>query len=272
MAGANVARLCAVFGESTKSRIKTCEFHFKDHRNKKANRLDSQSGKEFKSLCNELLESVSEKHYDTVKKRLGLFNAAKEEWGHRDKPNMSFLEVCQADVRDSLLLDTELRAYAAGTATGGDGPSFLQSKKREYARELNKARKMGEELLQTDAKGLTIDPAVSFRPTERKKRTQEATRKEKVNRQKQTAATGTFDVTDKRDGPSHTTPSSSSFVPAPDPLSSNYFPKISEEVPKVFRSKIISNIIDVNDITTKCSIAIFRNHIIFYLIIILFSY
>jgi len=255
LAGANLAGLCAVFGESTKSRIKTCEFHFKDHRNKKANRLDSQSGEEFKSLCNELLESVSEKHYDTVKKRLDSFIAAKEErsflqswlswwhdrrgfifrafapkngprmnqaevihagWGHRDNPNMSLLEVCQADVRDSLLLDAELRGYAAGTATGGDGPSFLQSKKREYARELNKARKMGEELLQSDAEGLTIDPAASFRPTERKKRTQEATRKDKVNRPKQTAATGTFAVTDKRDRPSHTTASSSSHVPAPD--------------------------------------------------------
>jgi len=127
-----------------------------------------------------------------------------------------------AGVRDSLLLDAELRAYAAGTATGGDGPSFLQSKKREYARELNKARKMGEELLQSDAEGLTIDPAASFRPTDRKKRTQEATRKDKVNRPKQTAATGTFAVTDKRDRPSHTTPSSSSHVPAPDLLSSNY--------------------------------------------------
>ena len=153
LAGANLAGLCAVFGESTKSRIKTCDFHFKDHRNKKANRLDSQSGEEFKSLCNELLESVSEKHYDTAKKRLDLFIAAKEErsflqswlswwhdrrgfifrafarkngprmnqaevihagWGHRDNPNMSLLEVCQVDVRDSLLLDAELRAYAAG--------------------------------------------------------------------------------------------------------------------------------------------------------------
>ena len=54
---------------------------------------------------------------------------------------MSLLEVCH-DVRDSLLLDAELRAYAAGSSTGGDGPSFLQSKKREYVRELNKARKM----------------------------------------------------------------------------------------------------------------------------------
>ena len=134
------------------------------------------------------------------------------------------------------------------TATGGDGPSFLQSKKRGYASELNKARKMGQELLLSDAEGLTIDPAASFRPTERKKRTQEATRKDKVNRPRQTAATGTFAVTDKRDRPSHTTPSSSSHVPVPDLLYSNYFPKISEEVPKIFRSNIISNIIDVNDI------------------------
>ena len=75
---------------------------------------------------------------------------------------------------------------------------------------------MGEELLQSDAEGLTINPAASFRPTERKKRTQEATRKDEVNRPKQTAATGTFAVTDKRDRPSHTTASSSSHVPAPD--------------------------------------------------------
>ena len=214
LAGANLAGLCSVFGESTKSRIKTCEFHFKDHRNKKANRLDSESGEEFKSLCNELLESVTEKHYDAVKKRLDSFISAREErsfltswlswwhdrrgfifrafapksgprmnqaevihagWGHRDNPNMSLLEVCEADVRDSIMLDTEIRAYAVGTATGGDGPSYLQSKKREYARELNKAKKMGDELLQSDAKGRTIDPEASLCPTEKTKRAQKGT-------------------------------------------------------------------------------------------------
>ena len=71
--------LCSVFGEATKSRMKTCEFHFKDHRNKKANLLDSKSGEEFNHLCNELLESVTEKYYDNVKKCLDSFISAREE-------------------------------------------------------------------------------------------------------------------------------------------------------------------------------------------------
>ena len=45
---------------------------------------------------------------------------------------------------------------------------------------------------------------------------------DKKKRTKQTAATGTFAVTDKRDRPSHTPPSSSSHVPVPDLLFSNY--------------------------------------------------
>ena len=50
---------------------------------------------------------------------------------------------CHACVRDSIILDTEIKAYAERTAMGGDGPSYLQSKRREYVRELNKAKKMG---------------------------------------------------------------------------------------------------------------------------------
>ena len=137
---------------------------------------------------------------------------------------MSLLEVCHADVRDSIILDTEIKAYAARTATGGDGPSYLQRKRREYARELNKAKKMGDELLHSDADGRTIDPEASFRPTEKKKRAQKGTRKEKANRPKQNVATATSAGTENQDRPSHTilAPSSSSHVPVPVPPSANY--------------------------------------------------
>ena len=47
-------------------------------------------------------------------------------WGHCNNANISLLEVCHADVRDSIILDTEIKAYAVGTVTGGDGPSYLQ--------------------------------------------------------------------------------------------------------------------------------------------------
>ena len=59
MAGANMAGIFNVFGEEVKSRIKSCEFHFKEHRNKMAKKLASESSEVFRSLCNRLLESQS---------------------------------------------------------------------------------------------------------------------------------------------------------------------------------------------------------------------
>lgn len=60
MAGANLAELTEVFGETITDQIKTCEFHFKDHHNKNARKLDSDSAAEFKSLCDSLLLSTTE--------------------------------------------------------------------------------------------------------------------------------------------------------------------------------------------------------------------
>ena len=48
MAGANLGGISKVFGDEAE--IKSCEFHFKDHRNKKAQKLDSKSSDEFKQL------------------------------------------------------------------------------------------------------------------------------------------------------------------------------------------------------------------------------
>ena len=58
MAGANLAGLTEVFGETVNDRVKTCEFHFKDHRNKNARKLDSAA--EFKTLCDNLSLSARE--------------------------------------------------------------------------------------------------------------------------------------------------------------------------------------------------------------------
>ena len=67
MAGANMTGICNVFGDSAKCCIKSCEFHFKDHRNKKAKMLAADSSDEFKTLCQELLKSVTEKQYNNVR-------------------------------------------------------------------------------------------------------------------------------------------------------------------------------------------------------------
>lgn len=47
-------------------------------------------------------------------------------WVHRDRTNLSLLGACQADTRDALVLDAELKNYQAGTASGDKGPFFRE--------------------------------------------------------------------------------------------------------------------------------------------------
>ena len=79
MAGANLAGLSEVFGETVTDRMKTCEFHFKDHGNKNARKLDPVSAVEFKTLCDNLLLSATEGAYERAKAEMDAFIAAKEE-------------------------------------------------------------------------------------------------------------------------------------------------------------------------------------------------
>jgi hypothetical protein len=69
MAGANMAGISKVYGDS--SRIKSCEFHFKDHRNKKTKKLDSDSAVKFKALCDDLLHSTTKDEYHLAKTKDG---------------------------------------------------------------------------------------------------------------------------------------------------------------------------------------------------------
>ncbi len=59
MAGANMEGIKTVFGTSAVDRIKTCEFHFKDCRNRQARKLDEGAKTEFKTLCDALIQSES---------------------------------------------------------------------------------------------------------------------------------------------------------------------------------------------------------------------
>ena len=80
-------------------------------------------------------------------------------WVHRDRPNLSLLDACQADTQDSLLLDDELKNYQSGSASGGSGPSFADRQRRRHASQINKARSIGKEMFADDSEkhGLLID-------------------------------------------------------------------------------------------------------------------
>ena len=65
-------------------------------------------------------------------------------WVHRDRPNLSLLDSCQADTRGSLLLDVGLKNYQSSSASGGSGPSFADRQRRRHASQINKARSIGK--------------------------------------------------------------------------------------------------------------------------------
>ena len=204
MAGAILAGISNVYGDPT--RIKSCEFHFKDHRNKQARRLDSNSATEFKTLCDALLSTTTTEAYDKAKQSIDKFISSESDrsflttwvswwhdrrgfifrafapkdaplmnqaevihagWVHRDRPNLSLLDACQADVRDSLFTDVELKTYESGVAVGGSGPSFAEREKSKYVREMKKAKRLGEEMFPQES-GMAIDPQSSHCPPKRK--------------------------------------------------------------------------------------------------------
>ena len=52
-------------------------------------------------------------------------------WAHRDLPNLSLLDACQANVRDAVTLDIEIAAYDRGTASGGTSPCNSQHQRKK---------------------------------------------------------------------------------------------------------------------------------------------
>ena len=177
MAGANLEGISKVFGDDAE--IKSCEFNFKDHRNKKAQKLDSESSDEFKQLSDRLLLCTTVAGYQAAKsdfigaddstafltswvswwheRRGFIFRAFTNPsapqmnqaeviyagWAHRDRQHLSLLDACQADTRDTLLLDEDTKAYLTGATPGGKGPSFADRTRKQHEAEVQRAQSTG---------------------------------------------------------------------------------------------------------------------------------
>ena len=100
-------------------------------------------------------------------------------WVNRDRPNLSMLDVCQADTRDSLLLEMEMKDYQSGAAPGGKGPSFADQRKNKHAGEVSKANRLGREMFPEEEFGHFIDPGSSHCPRENQRKRQTTKRKQK---------------------------------------------------------------------------------------------
>lgn len=213
MAGANMNGLEKVFEKGVFTRIKSCEFHFKQSVNRMSKRLKEEESNEFESLCEDMLNSTIKESYDTAKAKCDQFITEKEHrkflstwlpwwdarrsfifrafapkaspkmnqaevihagWSHCDEANLSMLEATQSDTRDSLLLAAELKAFKTGHSKGGSGPSYASRKQRSHSREIEHAKRSGQEMLDlANDNGLLIDSNSSYQPPEKRTKKKE---------------------------------------------------------------------------------------------------
>lgn len=75
-----------VFGEEAKMTIKSCKFHFTGHRNKMANKLDSDRELTFKNHCTGILEGETTNVYEMIKNQMDAFIA--------ERTKIQFLRTC----------------------------------------------------------------------------------------------------------------------------------------------------------------------------------
>ena len=61
-------------------------------------------------------------------------------------------------------------SYKEGILAPGNGPSFAERKRRQHARQLQKAKRIGKEMFEDSENGHVIDPSSSYQPPRNKKR------------------------------------------------------------------------------------------------------
>ena len=141
-------------------RVKTCEFHFKQCRNRQARKFDKETRKKFKKLSEALLEAQNPTSYKKAKENLDNFIAEEPErmrlttwlewWSNKRrsfifpafqctkggskmnlaKMNMSLLDAAYADARNNVQLEVEFAAFREGNSSGETGPSVNDLRKR----------------------------------------------------------------------------------------------------------------------------------------------
>lgn len=138
-------------------------------------------------------------------------------WTHRDRTNLSLLDACQADVRDTLLLDVELTNFQSGSAAGGSGPSYSERKLSNHQRELQKSKRIGKEMFPDEDSGFLIDPKSSHCP---KQRELSFTLSKTKRKQKNTSSPATVGSQSTSDGATSLTVTSVNRIPDQPPRSS----------------------------------------------------
>ena len=179
-----------VFGKSAVERIKRCEFHFKDCRNRQARKLDQDAKSQFKRLYNALIEAKSVGGYEAAKENIVSFTKSDNKldflqswfdwwdkrrnlifpaflhvqggfrmnqaevihasWVKRDRMNLSLLDAAQANMRENIQLEVSYKASQNSSGKCGKGPSIQTQSMRDGGRQIDRARSLGLELIRDD--------------------------------------------------------------------------------------------------------------------------
>ena len=83
-------------GPDALNKLKTCEFHFKECRNRQARKLNEHERRNFKDLCNALLEAVSPTAYEKSKEVLENFCRRKR--GEEVSPELDRVEAQKTEL------------------------------------------------------------------------------------------------------------------------------------------------------------------------------
>ena len=166
MATANFSVFSIVYGEDVLTKVKGCEFHFKQSVERRVKTLNTM-GEEFRKVAIRLLiastpeayshalrllkqfssnnaESIRDwtewwsAHKEFAFRAFTSFNAPKSNleevihagWKSRDQMGVSLLECCYFDLRDSILLTTNLNSLENGGHGSGFGPSSATRRAR----------------------------------------------------------------------------------------------------------------------------------------------
>lgn len=81
--------------------------------------------------------------------------------GHMRFANFSLLDICRADVCDTVTVNKELKTYQTSIPPS---PSYAKCKRKKHVREAQKAMKVGQEMWEESKNSHFIDPSSSCQP------------------------------------------------------------------------------------------------------------
>lgn len=181
--GGNWNAIRDVFGENALARCKSCDFHFKDCRNRHRNKLTSEEEKEmFTSFTDKLLYSASTAAYNSALEDLMVFVSTNErkhlkfwvEWWHtrryhifrawcpkgapstnlaeighsrwskQGSENLDLVTAAKEDVAESILQQQAVQQFQKGTYCVGNGPSLIQRKEKSCRDQVKAAHEYGQ--------------------------------------------------------------------------------------------------------------------------------